>query len=139
MEGRARFLGCCDLVAYLCKWACCWGCCTEGFGGYLTDWCGQMEMLKVMMVRLNAHDNLVFNLYEDGLVKLPIRVGTLDFHLINPHSPILSDTLRHDRAVVEELMGCLHYHPQKGIIREHTSCPGSTIEIYLVNGSHSSA
>lgn len=40
------------------------------------------------------------NLYYDKLIKLPLRIGTLDFYKINRDRPDLKDTIMQAKEVV---------------------------------------
>lgn len=37
---------------------------------------------KRLELYVDSHDKLVSNLYKNDLINLPIRLGTLDFHLM---------------------------------------------------------
>jgi hypothetical protein len=63
-------------------------------GWYIKDLIGQMNTLRMLNIRINSHDNLILHLYYDSLIKLPLRIGTLDFFKINKKRPDLDDTIR---------------------------------------------
>lgn len=60
----------------------------------------QINTLKLLNIRINSHDNLILNLYYDKLIKLPLRIGTLDFYKISKDKPDLFDTIRQANEVV---------------------------------------
>jgi hypothetical protein len=69
--------------------------------GYLKDLAKRLNILKMLNVRINSHDNLILHLYYDKLIKLPIRIDTLDFHKIKREKPApLYDTIRQAEKVV---------------------------------------
>ena len=93
MENNRRFINCCDVLSYICEYLCC--CCDlGGVGSYFKDMIGHMQTFKMLMIRINSHDNLILHLYYDKLIKLPLRIGTLDFFKINMKRPDLDDTIR---------------------------------------------
>ena len=54
----------------------------------------------MLNMRVNSHDNLILNLYYDRLIKLPLRIGTLDFYKISKDRPDLEDTILQAEEVV---------------------------------------
>lgn len=38
------------------------------------------EYLNTLKLYVNSHDELITNLYKSQLIKLPVRLGTVDFH-----------------------------------------------------------
>ena len=46
------------------------------------DILARTEILKLLSTRIECHDNTIMYYYYDQTIKLPIRLGTLDFHKI---------------------------------------------------------
>jgi hypothetical protein len=69
--------------------------------GYLKGLAKRLNILKMLNVRINSHDNMILHLYYDNLIKLPIRIDTLNFHKIKQEKPAtLYDTIRQAEYVV---------------------------------------
>jgi hypothetical protein len=43
---------------------------------------GAGQSARSLLIFMESNDNFVFHSYSDKLVKLPIKLGTLDFHYI---------------------------------------------------------
>jgi hypothetical protein len=85
----------------------------SGVGWYFGDLMNQRNTLKMLNIRINSHDNLILNLYYDQLIKLPIRIGTLDFFKITKDRPDLSDAIRQSAAVVGEFCNTIQLTLQR--------------------------
>lgn len=42
----------------------------------------RVEILNLLETRIECHDNTIMYYYKDQTIKLPIRLGTLDFYKI---------------------------------------------------------
>ena len=99
MQGKRRFLNCWDALNYFCEYVCKW-CCKLDVGWYFSDMIKKINTLKMLNMRVNSHDNLILNLYHHRLIKLPLRIGTLDFYKISKDRPDLEDTILQAEEVV---------------------------------------
>lgn len=110
MEGKRRFVNCCDAIGYIFEYLCCC-CCDAGVGSYFGDFVGRLKTLQMLNTRINAHDNLILHLYFDSLIKLPLRIDTLDFHKISTSRPDLPDTIHQAQLVVGEYFDTIQVAP----------------------------
>ena len=61
----------------------------------LKDIIKRTGIFKFMSTRIECHDNTIMFYYFDQTIKLPIRLGTLDFHKIQ-------------KRKIQILMGCIY-------------------------------
>ncbi len=47
----------------------------------------------MLTVKMKANDRFILNLYHDSLIRLPVRMGALDFYKINKERPDLEDAV----------------------------------------------
>jgi len=69
-------------------------------GWYLSDLLNQVEVMKLLDLRINSNDNFIYRIYRNYLIKLPLRIGTLEFDKITEAKPYLKDTIRQGQEVV---------------------------------------
>jgi hypothetical protein len=55
---------------------------TSSLGDKMANLLGSGQSLRTVSIFTESNDNFVFHSYSDKLVKLPIKIGTLDFHYI---------------------------------------------------------
>jgi hypothetical protein len=74
----------------------------------LKDILKRTELLKLLSTRIECHDNTIMYYYYDQTIKLPIRLGTLDFHKIQHDKiNILMDCVYEAEFVVRGIFGNL--------------------------------
>ena len=94
MKGKTKFVNCWDLCKYFCEWLCCCCCSFEGVGWYFSDIMSQIQLMKLINLRVESNDNFIYHIYKNFLIKLPLRIGTLEFDKITNDKPYLKDTIR---------------------------------------------
>ena len=77
MKGKTKFIKCWDLCKYFCEFLCCCCCSLEGVSWYFSDMMNQMQLIKLIGLRVDSNDNFIYHIYKNYLIKLPLRIGTL--------------------------------------------------------------
>ena len=54
----------------------------------------QIQLMKLINLRVESNDNFIYHIYKNFLIKLPLRIGTLEFDKITNDKPYLKDTIR---------------------------------------------
>lgn len=49
---------------------------------YLGNWLGSTTFMTTLSILSNSNDNFILKWYYDKLIRLPIKIDTLDFHEI---------------------------------------------------------
>jgi hypothetical protein len=99
MEGKRKFINCWDVISYICEYLCCC-CCNAEVGSYFGDFVGKLSFLKMLNLRFSSHDNLILHLYYDSIIKLPLRIDTLEFYKVTASMPDFPDAVRQSKEVV---------------------------------------
>jgi len=72
------------------------------------------EFLKLLSTRIECHDNTIMYYYKDQTIKLPVRLGTLDFYkIVESKQQNLNSCIYEAEFVVRGIFENLHVRPDR--------------------------
>jgi hypothetical protein len=74
----------------------------------------RVEILKMLETRIECHDNTIMHYYKDQTIKLPVRLGTLDFYKIEKsRQEYLNSCIYEAEFVVRGIFENLHVNKDR--------------------------